>query len=155
MNRARAWLSMFAILLPAAGLPATPASSQLSFSTSFAGVDTEGRSLWEGRVGQPAGGRLRLALQQVEGPEAAADTVWHVRTRWKVEPASAARSFVADMEGMVDWKAGTAHLSGVITSGWMKGTRVQGEVRFVDGDARGTLRMLKPSSKRASTSQLP
>jgi hypothetical protein len=33
-----------------------------------------------------------------------------------VQTAPAARSFVAEMEGMVDWKADTAHLSGVITS---------------------------------------
>jgi hypothetical protein len=79
-------------------------------------VNAEESSVWEGRFDQPARGRLKLALQQVEGPEAAADPVWHVRTRWEVQTAPAARSFVAEMEGMVDWKADTAHLSGVITS---------------------------------------
>jgi len=155
MNRSRAWFSMFAVLLPAAALPAAQAPLQISFSTSFAGVNAEESSVWEGRFDQPARGRLKLALQQVEGPEAAADPVWHVRTRWEVQTAPAARSFVAEMEGMVDWKADTAHLSGVIASAWMKGTWVQAEMRFVEGDARGTLRILQPSPEHASMIHLP
>jgi hypothetical protein len=139
---------VWAFLVPGAALHSGEPPLQLSFSTAFGGVNAEGSSFWEGWLEPPGDGRLRLALQQVESPEAAAKPVWHVRTRWDVEPASGDRAFVAEMEGMVDWKAGAAHLSGVITSGWMKGAWIQAEMHFVQGDARGTLRVVQSLAKR-------
>ena len=133
---------VWALLVPGPALRGAQPPLQLSFSTAFAGVNAEGSSIWEGRLERPAGGALRLALQQVESPEAAANPVWHVRTRWDVEPGAGSRAFVAVLEGMVDWKAGAAYLSGTITSGWMKGAWIQSETRFVNGDARGTLRVV-------------
>jgi hypothetical protein len=115
----------------------------LSFATIFAGVDAGQSSVWEGRLSGAEGGQLRLSLWQVEPAGAAANPVWHVRTRWEARPGVDAHAFVAEMEGTVDWKAGTAHLSGVVTSGWQKGTSMEAEVRFVQGDAQGTLQVLR------------
>jgi hypothetical protein len=126
-----------------AGPIAKRAPLQLSFATKFAGVDAEQCSIWEGRLSGSDGGRLRFALRQIEPPEAAANPVWHVRAHWEVGPGADAHAFVAELEGAVDWKAGTAHLSGVITSGWMKGTWMEAEVRFVEGDAQGTLHLVQ------------
>jgi hypothetical protein len=139
---------VWALLIPGTALQGARPPLQLSFSTAFAGANAEGSSIWEGRLDRPAGGRLRLALQQVESPEAAASPVWHVRARWDVEPGANSRAFLADMEGMVDWKAGAAYLSGVITDGWMKGAWVQAETHFVQGDARGTLRVVQSMARR-------
>ena len=111
----------------------------LSFATIFAGVDAGQSSVWEGRLSGAEGGQLRLSLWQVEPAGAAANPIWHVRTRWEARPGVDAHAFVAEMEGTVDWKAGTAHLSGVVTSGWQKGTWMEADVRFVQGDAQGTL----------------
>jgi hypothetical protein len=116
---------------------------QASFSTAFAGVDTEQSSIWEGHLGGPDGGTVRLALRQVEGPDAAANLVWHVWTRWQVEPGADSQAFIAELAGTVNWKDGTAHLSGVITSGWKKGAWIQVETSFVQGDAQGTLRVIE------------
>jgi len=113
-----------------------------AFSTTFAGVDAEQNSTWEGNLGGE-GGKVRLALRQVEGPEAAARPLWNVWTRWEVEPGGDSHAFTAELAGTVDWKAGTARLGGVITSGWKKGAWVQVEARFVRGDAQGTLRVVE------------
>lgn len=126
-----------------AGPIAKRAPLQLSFATKFAGVDAEQCSIWEGRLSGSDGGQLRFALRQIEPPEAAANPVWHVRAHWEVGPGADGHAFVAELEGAVDWKAGTAHLSGVITSGWMKGTWMEAEVRFVEGDAQGTLHLVQ------------
>ena len=115
----------------------------LSFATSFAGVDEGRSSVWEGRVGGPEGGQLRLSLWQVEPAGAAANPIWHVRTRWEARSGVDAHAFVAEMEGTVDWKAGTAHVSGLVTSGWRKGTWMEAEVLFVQGDAQGTLQVAR------------
>ena len=115
----------------------------LSFATIFVGVDAGQSSVWEGRLSGAEGGQLRLSLWQVEPAGAAANPVWHVRTRWEARPGVDAHAFVAEMEGTVDWKAGTAHLSGVVTSGWQKGTWMEADVRFVQGDAQGTLQVVR------------
>jgi len=42
---------------------------------------------------------------------------------------------------MVDWKSGDTHLSGVVTSGWMKGAWVQQIGQSVNGDMSGILEL--------------
>ncbi len=111
---------------------------QLSFEATFAGV-SNGSPVWEGRLRGGASARAQLLLHQVESPVEAANPVWHVRARWTVAADPAARSFTAELEGMVDWKTGTTRLSGVVTDGWMKGAWVQQASRFVNGDMSGTL----------------
>ncbi len=115
---------------------------RLTFHNVLAGVVKDsGSSVWEGWTNGSVRGRLRLELQQVESPFEAAKPVWHVRARWTVDGVSNARSFVAELEGMVDWKTGVTHLDGAITAGWMKGAWVQGEGQFVNGDMSGVLRI--------------
>ncbi len=118
----------------------TPPLRQLTFRSEFAGVSADGQnSVWEGSVHGAGRGRLRVELRQVEGPSEAASPVWHVVTRWSVGAPLGARSFTAELEGMVDWRTGATRLSGVITDGWLKGAWVQEEGQFVNGDVRGVL----------------
>ncbi len=113
---------------------------RLTFKDKFAGVSADGiSSVWEGSIDGAARGRIRVELHQVEGPTEAASPVWHVVSHWSVDDPSGARSFEAELEGMVDWRTGATRLSGVITQGWMKGAWVQEHGRFVNGDASGTL----------------
>ena len=141
------WRLVAMVLTLSGGASAGPiakrAPLQLSFETRFAGVDAQQCSIWEGRLSGPDGGQLRIALRQVEPADAAANPVWHVRTHWEVGPGADAQAFAADLEGTVDWKAGTAHLSGVVTSGWEKGNWMEAEMRFVEGDAQGTLQVIR------------
>jgi len=115
---------------------------RLPFETVFNGVDASGSSVWDGTVRVAGGGHVHIAMQQVETPEHAAEPVWHVRSRWELEPGSGRHAFVAELEGMLDWKAGAGHLSGVITEGWKKGTWVIADTHFTHGDVTGSLTVL-------------
>ncbi len=111
----------------------------LTFESVFAGVSPDGESIvWEGRADGVVPGRVTLELTQVEPPSEAANPVWFVRARWTLA-TSDARSFVADLNGVVDWRAGLIRLAGPISSGWMSGARVEQEGRVVDGDISGCL----------------
>jgi len=125
-----------------------PEPSQLVFRTEFAGVDKAGDCLWSGRVDGDGGAVVTLALRQVEDPAQAANPVWHVRAHWSLTAPRPGRSFAADLEGMVDWKAGVGRLSGVITSGWMRGGWVQQDARLVSGDVSGTLEITPSLASR-------
>ncbi len=120
--------------------PATP-SVRLPFEATLAGA-RNGSTVWEGRLRGDASAPVELTLHQVESPVQAANPVWHVRGQWTVAGLSPARSFTAELEGIVDWKTGATHLSGVVTSGWMKGAWVQQEGRFVNADVSGTVEVL-------------
>lgn len=117
---------------------ATPA--RLSFRSVFAGVASDGEHcVWEGSVEGAASGSLTLALRQVEDPLSAANPVWHVNSRWSVRDTRGVRSFTADLEGMIDWKARDVRLAGVITNGWAKGAWVEVTGRLTAGDLAGAV----------------
>lgn len=120
----------------------------VSFRTTFVGVGQDASRIWQGPAAGDVRGRVTLALQQMESAADGANPVWHVRTRWTVEAGSGTRSFVAELEGMVDWRAGTARLSGPVTSGWLEGAWVQMDGHLVDGDVSGVLRVLPSLAKR-------
>lgn len=110
----------------------------VTFSTVFAGVSPDGEAgVWEGGADGAVSGRITLELKQVEPPSQAASPVWHVRARWTLD-ADHARSFVADLDGIIDWKAGRIHLAGPISSGWMSGAWLKHAGRVVHGDISGS-----------------
>ncbi len=133
------------LLLAAAVSVLTAAAPQpmLTFQSVFAGVAADRQHCtWEGVVDGAVRGRLTIALRQVEEPAAAANPVWHVASRWTVSDDGAARSFAANLEGMVDWKAGTMRLAGAVTDGWLRGSWVELDGRVVNGDLVGSLSIL-------------
>ncbi len=114
-----------------------------TFETVLVGATPDGEgSVWEGDADGVAPGRVRLELKQVGPPSAAANPVWRVRARWILD-AGEARSFVADLEGVVVWHPGLVRLAGTITSGWMAGARLEQEARIVDGDISGGLTIIR------------
>ncbi len=135
---------LIAIGLLALGLKrvngASPRHIRLPFEATLAGV-SGGGSVWEGPLHGARGGKVQLTLYQVESPLEAARPVWHARAQWTVAADSPERSFTAELEGMVDWKSGATHLSGVVTSGWMKGAWVQQIGQSVNGDMSGVLEL--------------
>ena len=154
-----AWTATRAPILAAvagvcAVLPAAPyraaASRQprLTFHSVFTGVAPDGQHCtWEGAVEGSARGRLTIALRQVEEASAAARPIWHVASRWDVSDESGTHSFSADLEGMVDWKAGTIRLGGAITGGWLKGSWVEADGRLSNGDLAGSF-AITPAAAR-------
>ena len=71
-----------------------------------------------------------------------------MRAHWSITGTRPDRSFSADLEGMVDWKVGVSRLSGIITSGWMRGAWVQQDGRFVSGDVSGSLEITPSLASR-------
>jgi len=115
----------------------------LTFQSVFAGVSVDGESsVWEGRADGVATGPVKLELKQVGLPGEAANPVWHVRGRWTLD-ASDTKSFVADLEGVVDWKSARIRLTGTITSGWRSGARLEQEGQIVNGDISGRLTIVR------------
>jgi|SRR5881296_1312156 len=121
----------------------------LTFRSVFAGVAIDHQHCtWAGAVDGAARGRLTIALRQVEEPAAAANPIWHVTSRWTARDESGVHSFTAELEGMVDWKAGTLHLGGVITDGWLTGSWVEVDGRVVDGDLVGAVSIIPALAHR-------
>lgn len=141
---------LFAVLV-ALAMP-TPARlprpvTQLSFRGALSGVGAGERSVWQGRVEGSVAGRVVIALRQVEDAKEAANPVWHVASRWTVLDDAGTRSFAGDLEGMIDWKAGTVRLGGPITEGWAAGSWAEVSGRLVDGDLAGSVTISPPRSR--------
>jgi hypothetical protein len=127
---------------------AAVAPPTLTFRGTFTGVAADGEHCtWEGPVEGAARGRLAITLRQVEEPAAAANPVWHVAARWTVRDDRGVHSFVANLEGMVDWKSGTIRLGGPVTDGWLEGSWAEVDGRIVNGDLTGGL-SLRPAGRR-------
>lgn len=110
-----------------------------TFQAVSVGVSPDGkRRIWEGHADGDIAGRVRLELEQVGPPGAETNPVWRVRVRWTLDAAEA-RSFVADLEGVVVWQANLVRLAGTISSGWMAGAELEQKGRIVNGDISGSL----------------
>lgn len=115
----------------------------VTFQTVFAGVSPDGEgSVWEGHADGVVRGRVRIELKQVGPPSEAANPVWYVRARWTLD-ADDARSFVAELAGVVDWKAGVVRLAGPVSSGWRSGWWLEQEGRVVSGDISGSITIVR------------
>ncbi len=131
------------------GGAATAAPARLTFHAVFAGVAADGEHCtWNGAVAGATQGRVTIALRQVEPPAAAANPVWHVTTWWSVRDAREAQSFAGELEGMVDWKAGTLRLGGTVTDGWRKGSWAAVDAQIIRGDLAGSVTILPAVARR-------
>jgi hypothetical protein len=143
---------LFAVAFGILGLAPSHAAvppSRLTFRAAFDGVAPDGQHcVWEGSVAGASRGHLRLELRQVEEAAAAAHPVWHVNTHWSVRDADSVRSFTADLEGMIDWKAGAVRLAGVIANGWAKGAWVEVDGRVDAGDLTGVVTIFPALARR-------
>ncbi|HYT05742.1 MAG TPA: hypothetical protein VEM13_12780 [Gemmatimonadales bacterium] len=121
----------------------------VTFRSSFAGVAADRQHCtWEGTVDGAARGHITIALRQVEEPAAAANPIWHVASTWTVRDETGVHSFSANLEGMVDWKAGTLRLGGAVADGWLAGSWVEVDSRIVNGDLVGSLSIIPAVAHR-------
>ena len=74
-------------------------------------------------------------------------TVWRVKASVLVKAELEETTFAADLDGTIDWKAGTMRLSGAVVEGRadLKGAPVALEGDLRDYDAAGVLRLTVPS----------
>ena len=123
---------------------AAPERLELEFLLDFEGVGAEGiDDIWRGQLAGPVGGEVIIRLELLAPASESARPSWPVHAIVFVAADDAARSFVAELDGTIDWKSGAMRLSGVVTDGWMAGSPIAETARInpaqLDGD--GTLRI--------------
>jgi len=119
-----------------------PERLELGFSVGFEGVGAEGiDEIWRGHLAGPLAGEVMIRLELLTPASESARPWWPVHAIVFVAADDAARSFVADLDGTIDWKSGAMRLSGIVTDGWMAGSPIGGTAQInpaqLDGD--GTL----------------
>jgi hypothetical protein len=123
---------------------AAPERLELGFSLHFEGVGAEGiDDIWRGQLAGPTGGEVMIRLELLAPASESARPSWPVHAIVFVAADDAARSFVAELDGTIDWRSGAMRLSGVVTDGWMAGSPI-GETAQIDPaqlDGAGTLRI--------------
>jgi hypothetical protein len=123
---------------------AAPGGLELGFTLQFEGVGAEGiDDIWRGKLAGPVAGEVMIRLEVLAPASDPARPRWPVHAIVFVAADDAARSFVAELDGTVDWKSGAMRLSGVVTGGWMAGSPI-GETAQIDPaqlDGNGTLRI--------------
>ena len=121
-----------------------PERLQLGFSLDFEGVGAEGTdNIWRGQLAGSLGGEVMIRLELRTPASESARPVWAVHALVFVAADEAAKSFVAELDGTMDWRSGAMRLSGVVTDGWMAGAPI-GETGQIDParlDGDGTLRI--------------
>jgi len=82
--------------------------------------------VWTGIVSGDVSGTLttRLTGLDVSGP------IWHVRFDWIID--AGARSFVADLSGILNTDTGQVVMNGTVVQGWLSGAQVHEEGQLVD-----------------------
>jgi hypothetical protein len=135
-----------------AGLAAPDDRIDLAFTAHFDGVGAEGidNFIWSGKLLGAEGGAVVLRVAQLGAPADRTRAVWPVRALVTVATDDPLGSFAANMDGTVDWAAGSMRLTGTISDGWMKGTPVHQLVTLdrVEFDGAGTLAIeLTPATR--------
>jgi len=123
---------------------AAPGHVELGFSLQFEGVGAEGiDDIWRGKLAGPVAGEVMIRLEVLAPASEPARPRWPVHAIVFVAADDAARSFVAELDGTIDWRSGEMRLSGVVTGGWMAGSPI-GDTAQIDParlDGDGTLRI--------------
>ena len=134
---------------PVTGEVAAQRTAQLSFATEFSDVAGDSApGVWTGALGGEPGSTLTLWVASLGSAAAAGEPVWPVRTRWVVAHADPARSFVAELFGVVDWPTRRLRASGTVVDGWMRGAAVTAEGSMEALDAAGTLHVYPVAAGR-------
>jgi hypothetical protein len=123
---------------------AAPGQVELGFSLDYEGVGAEGiDEIWRGKLAGEMGGEVVIRLELLAPASESARPSWPVHAIVFVAADDVARSFVAELDGTIDWRSGAMRLSGVVTDGWMAGSPIRQTARIdparLDGD--GTLRI--------------
>lgn len=90
-----------------------------------AAATTGARTIWDGPVRGDVKGYATVLLHRSGPPANPWSPMWPVETRWSITSFDKGRSFVAELKGEVSDTDGEMHLSGVVTEGYRKGTRVK------------------------------
>jgi len=123
---------------------AAPERVELGFSLDYEGVGAEGiDEIWRGKLAGETRGEVVIRLELLAPASESARPSWPVHAIVFVAADDVARSFVAELDGTIDWRSGAMRLSGVVTDGWMAGSPIR-QTAWIDPsqlDGDGTLRI--------------
>lgn len=83
---------------------------------------------WHGTIGGAFAGTVTMLIERVGVPEEPWSPSWPIVTRWKIDARDPTYSFAAQLFGSAR-DDGTAHLVGIVTSGYRAGAEVEIDVR--------------------------
>jgi hypothetical protein len=136
-------LTAFRYTPPAPDAPAAE-RVELRYTARFDGVGAEGvDNVWVGELSGSTPGEITIRVEHLGAEADRARAVWPVRVLTFVAADDAARSFAADLDGVLDWTTGTMQVSGTIDVGWRAGAPVEQTFHLdrVQYDGRGALRV--------------
>lgn len=100
--------------------------------------------IWEGTVTGDLEGDLRTELLELR----VAGIVWHVRFLWIIDAGD--KSFVADLNGILNLNTGRVVMNGRVVEGYLEGARVHEEGLLVDpvnSCFAGTIRIMPATAR--------
>lgn len=144
MRRIRIYKKTVVVLaLTAASVVPGPArASQAPFELTFDKASPTANGVWDGTIGGDATGTVRTVLKGAtqSGP------ILHVDFDWIISAGD--KSFVADLDGILNLKTGAVVMNGKVTGGYLEGAQVHEEGQLVDPSTlrfQGTIQVA-PSS---------
>ncbi len=125
------------LALHASAVPAQPVRLQFHKCAVDDGI-------WEGEVTGDLEGDLRTELLELR----VAGIVWHVRFLWIIDAGD--KSFVADLNGILNLNTGRVVMNGTVVEGYLEGARVHEEGLLVDpvnSCFAGTIRIMPATAR--------
>jgi hypothetical protein len=133
--------------------PASRADAELSVSEArnrfpdtlvlrmnYGGVGAEGVDLiWRGTIGEPVGGQATIRLAYAGAPDDRGMPVWPVTALLFFSADDYRSSFIAELNGTMDWQKGEMVAVGQVTDGTIAHTRVEQVLQLQDGKRSGRL----------------
>ncbi|MDQ2767148.1 MAG: hypothetical protein M3Y30_08310 [Gemmatimonadota bacterium] len=112
-----------------------------AYFAEFTGIAAEGRDMvWRGAVAGVAVGELTVRLAHVGRDIDTEKPTWPVEGIIFVSGEDPRRAFAAEVHGTIDWPTKRVNLVGEVSTGYMRGSRVEQTGDLIDGDLSGELR---------------
>lgn len=111
--------------------PGIAAPGPREFPVHFAAVKTDGIDMiWTGTITTTPGGEVTVRLAYTGDETDRALPLWPVGAVLLLACADVSQSFVAELNGDMNWETGVVRLYGVVTNGWRRGARIEQRLRL-------------------------
>jgi len=122
-------------------------TSELSFTSTFQGVDSDGKTLvWSSDPSASSAG-LVLRIVPMSSAASSAESVWPVSATLTTRDSTGA-PMESELYGIIDWSRQELHLHGTCDSGARAGSPVTATGTFSHFDVSGTIDVLPLTASR-------
>ena len=121
-----------------------------AYVAGFSGLDGAGRDMvWRGAVAGAAVGELTLRLAHEDWVIDATNHTWAVEGIVFVSGEDPRRAFAAEVRGTIDWQAKRVTLTGVVSTGYLSGARIELTADVINDALHGELHLIPTRLARA------